>query len=115
MPCVLSQETPDVLLKIGFMGFNFSFFGTQEHRVFNYKPRYYDAEKEAIKEKFGRVDGSEEKKVYSPGSYISGSFRDGNYQKTRGAGKAQKIIGLVSLVMFFVILVLITRFYSLLW
>ena len=27
-------------------GFNFGFFGNQEHRVFNYKPRYYDVEAE---------------------------------------------------------------------
>ena len=26
--------------------FNFGFFGSQEHRVFNYKPRYYDPEEE---------------------------------------------------------------------
>ena len=24
--------------------FNFGFFGNQPHRVFNYKPRYYDPE-----------------------------------------------------------------------
>ena len=46
------------------MGFNFSFFGSQEHRVFNYKPRYYDPEKEALKEKFGHVDGTLEKEEY---------------------------------------------------
>ena len=31
------------------MGFNFGFFGTPEHRVFKYRPRYYDEEKEALK------------------------------------------------------------------
>ena len=46
------------------MGFNFSFFGTPEHRVFNYRPRYYDPEKEALKEKFGKVDGRLEKEKY---------------------------------------------------
>lgn len=30
-------------------GFNFGFFGNQEHRVFNYKPRYYDPEEEALR------------------------------------------------------------------
>ena len=65
------------------MGFNFSFFGSQEHRVFNYKPRYYDPEKEALKEKFGHVDGTLEKEEYVPGAYIKGSFRDGKYQKTK--------------------------------
>lgn len=97
------------------MGFNFSFFGTQEHRVFNYRPRYYDPEKEELKEKFGQVDGRSKEEPYAPGAYLKGSFRDGNYQKTRGANRAQKVIGLVGLVMFFVILLLIVRFYSLLW
>lgn len=98
------------------MGFNFGFFGTPEHRTFNYKPRYYDEEKEHLKETFGHVDGSK-KETYAPGSYLKGSFRDGNYQRTRqtGSTKAQKIIGLVGLVLFFVVLVYITKFYSLLF
>lgn len=96
------------------MGFNFSFFGTQEQRVFNYKPRYYDPEKEALKEKFGHVDGRKEKEPYVPGSYLQGSLRGGNYQKTKRANKTQAIIGLVGLVLFFVVLLYIARFYSLL-
>ena len=36
----------------------FNWFGESEHRVFNYKPRYYDPEKEALKKKFGDADGS---------------------------------------------------------
>ena len=39
----------------------FSFFGDQEHRVFNYKPIYYDQEKEERRQMFGKVDGSIEK------------------------------------------------------
>ena len=50
------------------MGFNFGFFGNQEQRVFNYKPRYYDPEKEALKEKFGPVEWRIEKEPYAPGS-----------------------------------------------
>ena len=73
------------------MGFNFGFFGTQEQRVFNYKPRYYDPEKEALKEKFGHVDGRKEKEPY-----------------------VQAIIGFVGLVLFFVVLLYVARFYSLL-
>ena len=42
------------------MGF-FNIFGEQEHRVFNYKPIYYDKEKEERKRMFGSVDGSLEK------------------------------------------------------
>lgn len=97
------------------MGFNFGFFGSQEHRVFNYRPRYYDPAKEELKEKFGKVDGSLENEPYTPGNYIKGSLRDGNYQRTRNANRAQKIIGIVGLILFFVVLVLIIRLYSMLW
>lgn len=98
------------------MGFNFGFFGSQEHRVFNYRPRYYDPEKEALKEKFGHVDGTKSKEPYTPGSYIKGSFRDGNYQKTRQqTNRAQKIIGMIGLLAFFFALVYIAKFYGLLW
>lgn len=97
------------------MRFSFGFFGTQEHRVFNYRPRYYDPEKDALKQKFGHVDGSRDKEPYVPGTYINGSFRNGNYQKTKRSGKTQAIIGLVGLVLFFIILVLITKYYTLLW
>lgn len=97
------------------MKFNFSFFGTPEHRVFNYKPRYYDPEKEALKEKFGHVDGSREKEPYIPGNYVKGSLRDGNYQRTRTNGKTQAVIGLISLVLFFVVLIMVTKFYRLLF
>ncbi len=41
--------------------FNFGFFGNQPHRVFNYKPRYYDPEEEKRRQMFGDVDGTNEK------------------------------------------------------
>ena len=99
----------------------FGFFGEQEHRVFNYKPRYYDPEKEERKRLFGKVDGtldseSKDPKTgeYVPGSYIRGSFRDGNYSRRRGTSKAQSIIGIVGLVLLVLVLIYITKFYSLL-
>ena len=95
--------------------FNFSFFGSGEYRVFNYRPRYYDPEKEALKQKFGDVDGSNEKKAYTPGMYIKGSLRNGRYQKTRGANKIQKILGFVSLILAFVVIYLIAKYYPLLF
>ena len=42
--------------------FNFGFFGTPEHRVFKYRPRYYDEQKEALKK-------------------FSESLGEGNYEK----------------------------------
>ena len=100
-------------------GFNFDFFGDQEHRVFNYKPRYYDPEEEKRREMFGDVDGTNEKAKekgeYVPGQHLRGAFRDGNYKRTRGAAnRVQNIIGLVTLLLIAVVLVYITKFYSLL-
>lgn len=97
----------------------FNFFGDSEHRVFNYKPRYYDPEEEQRKRMFGAVDGSldKEKKngTYVPGSYIKGALRDGAYKETREhMKKTQTVIGIVALVLIFVILFFIARFYSLL-
>ena len=96
----------------------FSWFGEQEHRVFNYRPIYYDEQKEELRKKFGQVDGSLDKDAkegnYVPGSYIQGSFRDGNYSKTRGDSKVSAVISLVGLVIFVVVLIMITRFYGML-
>lgn len=98
----------------------FNFFGESEHRVFNYKPIYYDPEKEELRKKFGRVDGSlekesKEKGAYVPGSYIKGSLRDGNYSRTRGhLNKTQTIIGIVSLLLICAVLYFIAKFYTML-
>ena len=94
-------------------------FGDHEHRVFNYKPIYYDPKKEELRQKFGHVDGTMDKEMkkdtYVPGSYIQGSWRDGNYRHTRSSStKVQTIIGLVGLILIFVMLIFIAKFYSLL-
>lgn len=97
----------------------FNMFGEQEHRVFNYKPIYYDQEKEELRQKFGKVDGTLEKEkeagTYVPGSYIKGSLRDGNYRNSRShTTKAQNIIGLVGLLLIVAVLFYIAKFYTLL-
>ncbi len=98
----------------------FSFFGDQEHRVFDYKPMYYDKQQEEIKKKFAAVDGSmdkkgEEGKEYVPGSYIRGSIRDGAYRRSRsGSTRAQSIIGIVGLLLVMAVLIYIAKFYMML-
>ena len=94
-------------------------FGEQQHRVFNYKPIYFDPEKEELKRKFSKVDGSMDKEMskedYVPGSYIKGSFRDGRYSSSRSTGsRAQNIIGIVGLLLIASILYYIAKFYTLL-
>ena len=98
------------------MGF-FNFFGDNEHRVFNYKPIYYNPEEEERKRRFGAVDGSMDKAreegSYVPGSYIKGAFREGSRTRTP-LRRAQTIIGIVSLLLIFAVLWYIAKFYSLL-
>ncbi len=100
------------------MGF-FNFFGDDEHRVFNYKPMYYDKEKEETFRKFRAVDGSDEREKaegqYVPGSYLHGAFRDGAYQQTRNRMKSvHAIIGIVTMLLVFAVLYFIAKFYSML-
>jgi len=106
------------------MRFNFGFFGTPQHREFNYKPTYYDPEKEALKERFGDIDGRNAKEgestetsksTYVPGQYIKGSLTDRAYRKERGANPAQKILGAVALLLAFAVIYLIAKFYPLIW
>ena len=97
----------------------FNWFGEQEHNTFDYKPIYYDKEKDELRKKFGHVDGTAEeemkKDTYVPGSYIKGSMRDGNYQRTvRAGGKAQSIIGIIGLLLVVGVLFYILKFYTLL-
>ena len=95
----------------------FNFFGENEHRVFNYKPIYYDTEKEELKRRFGAVDGTMEKEkeqgTYVPGSYIRGSFREGARTRTP-MKRVQTIIGIISLLLIVGMLLYIAKFYSLL-
>lgn len=95
----------------------FNFFGESEHKVFDYKPIYYDPEKEELKRRFGAVDGSldkdKEKGTYVPGSYIKGSFRNGLKTKSH-ATKIQTIIGIVTMILICAVLYFIAKFYSLL-
>ena len=98
----------------------FNFFGESEHRVFNYRPIYYDKEKDERRQKFGAVDGSLEKEIeekgYTPGSYLRGAWRDGNYSKQRNhTTKVQVIIGIITMILIFAVLYFIAKYYSLLF
>ena len=52
------------------MGFNFSFFGKQEVRGFNYRPRFYDPETEERRKKYG--DFTKKDEPYVPGTHLKG-------------------------------------------
>ena len=95
----------------------FNFFGENEHRVFNYKPIYYNPEEEERKRRFGAVDGTLEKEkkegTYVPGASIKGAFREGSRTRTP-MKRAQTIIGIISLILVAAVLWYIAKFYSML-
>ena len=95
----------------------FNWFGEQEHNPFDYKPVFYDKEKEERRRKFGDVEASSEGQSdkYVPGTYIRGSMRDGKYQKSvRSGSKAQNVIGFIGLVLVVIVLLYIANFFTLL-
>ena len=91
--------------------------------MFNYKPIYYDKEAEELERKYGKADGSREAKMdkeiedgtYVPGTYLKESMRSKRRMTGRShANKAQSIIGLVGLLLIFIVLFYIAKFYILL-
>ncbi len=95
------------------MGFSFNFFGTQEVRKFNYKPRFYDPETEERRKKYGDFTKPQEEK-YVPGQHIKGSWRDGNYSKMKDVSRNQKAIGMVTMILLFTVVYLIYKYFPLL-
>lgn len=94
------------------MGFNFNFFGTQEVRKFSYKPRFYDAEAEERRKKYG--DFTKKEEGYVPGQHVKNSFRDGNYQRMKDVSKNQKTIGMVTMILLFAVVYLIYKYFPVL-
>ena len=96
------------------MGFSFNFFGTQEVRKFSYKPRFYDPETEERRKKYGDFSKPKEEGKYVPGQHVKGSFRDGNYQRTKEISRNQKTIGMVTMVLLFAVVYLIFKYFPIL-
>lgn len=96
------------------MGFNFSFFGKQEVRKFNYKPRFYDPETEERRKKYGDYTKEALKKEYVPGQIIKGSLRDGNYNRTEDLSKNQRLLGAISLILLFGVIFLLWKYFPVL-
>ena len=94
----------------------FNLFGEQEHRQFNYKPIYFDKEKEERKQIFGKVDGTydSENKDYVPGGSIRGAFRDGGYSKRSKKSSLQTWAGIAILAMIVIIFFFFIKFFALL-
>ena len=90
--------------------FNFSFFGDQERRSYNYQPRFYDPEKDRF-----RKNEKKEGEEYIPGEYIIKSFSDRSFRKTKsGATRAQNIIGIIGLFLLAAVIFMMIRIYAIL-
>ena len=94
------------------MAFKISFFRTPQHRVFNYKPVYWDPKKEEFetrvkqaREKYS-VKKTSEDAPYVPGSLIRGSFRKRPELK-RGYPARQTMIRIVVILLLAALLVAI--------
>ena len=113
---VLSTKQVPPQQNTKYMGFSFNFFGTQEVRKFSYKPRFYDPEKEERRKKYAKYGKKEElpEETYTPGKYVKGSLRDGNYSRTEEVGRNQKIIGMITMVLLFTMVYLIYKYFPLL-
>ena len=96
------------------MGFSFNFFGKQEVRKFNYRPRFYDPDKEERRRKFGDHSKEAADKPYVPGKHLKGSLRDGNYSRTEEVGKNQKFVRMITTVLLFTVIYLIVKYYPIL-
>ena len=95
------------------MGFSFNFFGKQEVRRFNYRPRFYDPEAEERRKKYGDFTKPKDEK-YVPGNIVKGSLRDGNYQRKQEVSRNQKTIGVVTMILLFSVVYLIYKYFPLL-
>jgi len=83
------------------MGFSFNFFRSTPHRVFHFDPRYFDPKKEAMDERYARLDDAQKAKEdrYIPGKYIRTNMRRNLYGNKKDSGKvlAVRVVILVSL------------------
>ena len=96
------------------MGFNFSFFGKQEVRRFNYRPRFYDPEAEARRQKYGDFTKESKDEPYVPGKHVKGSLRDGSYSQTSDMSQNQKVLGAISLLLLFAVIFLLVKYFPIL-
>lgn len=93
-----------------------SFFRIPAHNVFDYKPRFYDPEKEKRKEKLrlirdeqGKHDNLESVDNVVPGSRIKGSFRSGmsrrKYSRRSSVVRFLVILGFLFFIAYLIIVV----------
>lgn len=88
------------------MAFRLTFFKIPEHRVYSYKPRYYDEAKERIQEAEEKYHPKESQSgKYIPGLGIREAYRKGvveGRKRQAGGTKTNGLILFVTLILLFV-------------
>lgn len=94
----------------------FNFFGEGEHRVFRYKPRYYNEDKKNLSRRFGDdgKDAEQKDEDYVPGSIIKQNMADGGVERKSHMPAINKYLGIASLLLIAVILYYIAKYFTLL-
>jgi len=68
-----------VKLKDKAMALKLSFFKTPKHRVFNYRPLYWDKEKEELQQRVAKAQEERDRELESAGQRESSKEREGRY------------------------------------
>jgi hypothetical protein len=90
------------------------FFKLPEHRVFNYRPLYYNEREEALNKKIEEAE-KKQKGEYIPGESIRGSFQKMRFDSKRSkvANPARRISALISLAFLMVMLYFFVKYIGL--
>lgn len=82
-----------------------AFFKTIKHRVFNYQPLFYDERKEAMQDRYDRLDDERKTKegesTYKPGKLIRTNLRKNIYgnKATVGENSISRIITIIGIIL----------------
>ena len=76
----------------------FAFFKEPSHKVFNYKPRFYDPAKEELERKIDEAE-RQSRGEYVPGAAIRGSFQRMRMEskRSRAVSPAKRILTLITI------------------
>ena len=98
------------------MALRFGLFKTPKHKVFSYKPLYWDPEKEDLNERIKRaqaeagiIEASDNPQSTHTHSMIRGSFQKAVYENKRHAGN-QKFMRVIIILSFAILLVALFYF-----
>ncbi|MEL6986301.1 MAG: hypothetical protein AAGK97_00580 [Bacteroidota bacterium] len=86
--------------------FKLPFFKIPKHQKFNYKPRFYDAEREDLEKRVQRAKNSQGESLDAVKSRISSKLRSGGYADSSVRRKYQRRSSLITFGIIIVLLAL---------